>query len=116
MGRRPKPPAEFQDDIHSARLKADGEQILLRLERLRTVRQLADEYPHLFTEASLRWTIFRRKENGFDTCIVRIGRRLLIDTDRLRVWLANHRGGDLPEPRAASTRSRPSPNKRKAWQ
>lgn len=72
----------------------DGEEILLRLDRLRSVRQLVEMYPHLFTEGGLRWTIFRRKHNGFDACIVRIGRRILIDTDQLERWMARHRGED----------------------
>ena len=70
---------------------------LPRLERLRSVRQLCDEFPHLFTEGSLRWQIWRGAETGFDVCVVRIGRRVLIDTDRLREWLAGQ-GRPVPRP------------------
>ena len=62
------------------------------LQSLKTVRQLCEEYPHLFTEGSLRWLIFRRKTNGFDRCVLHIGRRLYIDLEALRHWLAEHRG------------------------
>ena len=61
---------------------------LPHLDRLLCVRELTERYPNLFTEASLRWTIFRRMQNGFDRCIVRLGRRILIDTDQLRIWMA----------------------------
>ena len=66
--------------------------MLPEYQHLKTVRQLCDEFPHLFTEGSLRWWIFRRTTNGFDRCIVRIGRRLYIDSLALKEWLAEHRG------------------------
>ncbi len=62
------------------------------LNSLKTVRQLCEEYPHLFSEGSLRWLIFRRKTNGFDRCVLHLGRRLYIDLEALRNWLAEHRG------------------------
>lgn len=73
----------------------DGTDIMLqrlpRLQKLKTVRQVCEECPHLFTEGSLRWLIFRAAQNGFDACLVRVGRRVLIDTDRLREWLEGNR-------------------------
>lgn len=68
---------------------------LPEFEHLRTVRQLCEEYPHLFTEGSLRWWIFQRERNGFSSCIVRIGRRLYIDTRALQAWLEGHRGSTI---------------------
>ena len=69
--------------------------ILPELQHLKTVRQLAEEYPHLFTEPALRWLIFNREKNGFDRCILRVGRRLFIDTRQLEAWFAEHRGAAL---------------------
>ena len=69
--------------------------VLPELQHLRTVRQLCEEYPQIFTEGSLRWWIFRREYNGFSHCIVRIGKRLYIDLRMLRQWLAEHRGSVL---------------------
>ena len=65
---------------------------LPELQHLKTVRQLCEEHPHLFTEGSLRWLIFQRETNGFDRCVIRIGRRLYIDLRQLRQWLAENRG------------------------
>ncbi len=62
------------------------------LQSLKTVRQLCEEHPHLFSEGSLRWLIFRRKTNGFDRCVLHVGRRLYIDLEVLRQWFAEHRG------------------------
>ena len=57
------------------------------LESLRTVRQLCEEYPQLFTEGRLRWLIFNADANGFADCIVRMGRRVFIDKAALTTWL-----------------------------
>ncbi len=62
------------------------------LHELRTVKQLCQEYPHLFTEGSLRWMIFNAETNGFSDCIIRAGRRVLIDVRALREWMARRRG------------------------
>ena len=58
------------------------------LASLRTVKQMCKEYPHLFTEGSLRWLIFNAAERGFDSCVVRMGRRVFIDTEALSGWLS----------------------------
>jgi len=53
---------------------------------LRSVRQLAKECP-VFTESSLRWLIFNSEENGLESSLVRIGRRVFIDLPRFEEWL-----------------------------
>jgi hypothetical protein len=55
--------------------------------RLLTVKQLAESSP-AFSEASLRWLIFNAKQNGFETVVLRVGRRVLIDLDRFEEWLS----------------------------
>ncbi len=56
---------------------------------LRTVSQMVQEYPHLFPgEGSLRWKIFHAETNGFDACVVRMGHRVLLDTEALSGWLS----------------------------
>jgi hypothetical protein len=56
--------------------------------RLRTVRQFAEEHDG-FREPSLRWLIFKAKENGLERAgaIVRVGRKVLIDEDRFFAWI-----------------------------
>jgi hypothetical protein len=56
---------------------------------LRSVRQLGDETP--ISEDSWRWLLFNRKENGLDVAVVRIGRRLYLDIERVREWLEARR-------------------------
>lgn len=59
------------------------------LKALRTVKQMVAEYPHLFPgEGSLRWMIFHAETNGFSKCVVRMGRRVFIDTEALSGWLS----------------------------
>lgn len=81
---------DLQTAQHS--LKRQTRSAAPQLEDLKTVKQLCQEYPHLFTEGSLRWLIFNGETNGFAACIIRAGRRLLIDVRALRHWMAQHRG------------------------
>jgi hypothetical protein len=59
-----------------------------------TVGDAAKKYP-AFTEGSLRWLLFNREQNGFNRCVVRIGRRVLIDEAELVAWLRDQREGTL---------------------
>jgi len=66
--------------------------------RLSTVRNLPGLYPDAgFTQSSIRWLIFNAKENGFSMCIVRMGRKVLVDLDKFNEWLDNQAadGGSL---------------------
>ena len=54
--------------------------------RYLTVRQAALAYPAM-TESSLRWLRFNGDQNGFNTCVLTVGRKVLIDADALERWL-----------------------------
>lgn len=55
---------------------------------LSTVKNLPSKYPDAnFTPATIRWLIYNAKDNGFDACIVRMGRKVLIDLARFEAWL-----------------------------
>jgi hypothetical protein len=58
--------------------------------RLITVTNWA-EYHSWPPIGGLRHLIFNEKSNGFDYCVVRIGRRVLIDEDRFFAWVNSHR-------------------------
>jgi hypothetical protein len=58
--------------------------------RLVTIRQQSERCP-AFTESSLRSLIFHSKANGLEAAVVRIGRRVLIDTDEFDRWLGRQR-------------------------
>lgn len=58
----------------------------------------APEYP--LTVGGLRWLLFNREQNGFDRCVVRVGRRVFIDEAQLIAWLR-----DQNEAAGASARS-----------
>ena len=55
------------------------------------IEQLSQEVP-AFTQASIRWLIFRAKENGLEEsgAIIRLGRRVLIDEEKFVDWVRNH--------------------------
>lgn len=40
-----------------------------------------------FTEPSLRWLRFNGDENGFNDCVVSVGRKLLIDEPKFVAWV-----------------------------
>ncbi len=51
-----------------------------------TIRQLTTSNP-AFTEGGIRALIFRSKSNGFDSCIRRIGRKILISKSAFSQWV-----------------------------
>jgi hypothetical protein len=56
-----------------------------------TVRQLITAYP-CFTAGAIRAIIHIGKTNGFDRCVVRIGRKVLIDVKKFEEWVTGHKG------------------------
>lgn len=56
---------------------------------LRTVRQLAAETP--ISEAGWRFHLHRRHQNGLDNAVVWVGKRLLLDIERVGEWLESRR-------------------------
>lgn len=41
----------------------------------------------------LRYLIFHEKANGFSSCVVRIGRKVLIDEEAFFAWVKSQKGG-----------------------
>lgn len=58
---------------------------------LRTIADFAKEGPQ--TEAQLRWQVYNATHNGLSEsgAIVRIGRRIYVDTDRYWQWVDSGR-------------------------
>ncbi|HUX79475.1 MAG TPA: hypothetical protein VMW10_07025 [Alphaproteobacteria bacterium] len=56
-----------------------------------TIRQLTTSNP-AFTEGGIRALIFRSKTNGFDSCICRIGRKILISKSSFSLWIKAQNG------------------------
>jgi hypothetical protein len=73
-------------------------------QQLRTVRQMAAELKSTtggFSEGSLRWLIFNCEKNGLDKVLVRVGRKVFIDTQRFNAWLEwQRRRGGVQTPKA----------------
>ena len=63
-------------------------------ENLRTVKQIADSNPGVWTEASLRWLIFNAEQNGLARALVKCQRRVLIDLEEFNRWLESQRLAD----------------------
>ena len=56
-----------------------------------TIRQLTTSNP-AFAEGGIRALIFRSKSNGFDSCIRRIGRMILISKCAFSRWIDSQNG------------------------
>jgi len=63
-------------------------------EHLRTVKQLAEANPGVWTEASLRWLIYNARQNGLEKALLKVGRRVLIDVPEFERWLEGQRMSD----------------------
>ena len=59
------------------------------IESLITIRQFCQKHPWP-SEAGMRWLIFKSEENGLEKCIVRIGRRVLIDEKAFFEWAGSY--------------------------
>ena len=70
---------------------AKDKRLTTRGENLRTIAQVAQQCP-AFSESALRKLILRAPLNGLEPAIVRLGRRVLIDSERFSEWLNQHRG------------------------
>lgn len=53
-----------------------------------TVRQLSENYP-AFKENGIRFLLFNSKTNGFESCVQRVGRRVLIDAEKFEQWVSS---------------------------
>ena len=73
----------------------DSAPALPHSKRYLTIRQAAQAYPAL-TESALRWLRFNGDTNGFNSCVLTVGRKLLIDAQALESWLDSHREGQAP--------------------
>lgn len=56
-----------------------------------TIRQLTTNNP-AFTEGGIRALIFRADRNGFNSCIRRIGRKILISKSAFSRWIEAQNG------------------------
>lgn len=55
-----------------------------------TVKQLVKKHPYL-TEPGLRWMLFNRAQNGLNTAVIRIGKKILIDEELFEKWVDGQR-------------------------
>jgi hypothetical protein len=58
-----------------------------------TVRKLVEKYSFV-TSSSIRWYIFHGAQNGFNKCIRRLGRKILIDEQAFFAWVDSNGGGN----------------------
>jgi len=59
-------------------MEPQEDRITPKIKSYLTVKEFSYKYS-AFTENSLRWLIFNRVSNGFDSCFRKVGKRVLID-------------------------------------
>lgn len=57
-----------------------------------TVKQLVNMYPFL-NEGGVRSLIFNREKNGFDQCMIKLRKKILIDLEKFDAWIQSHKKG-----------------------
>lgn len=62
------------------------------IEDLRSVHELAAEFPRVLSVWTLREQLRHRRSNGLASACVPVGRRLLISKSRYQQWLASRLG------------------------
>lgn len=50
-----------------------------------TVQQYVDSHPY-YTMAAFRWILFNRASNQFNTAVIKIGKKILIDSVAAEEW------------------------------
>ena len=58
--------------------------------KLYTIAQLCARHPWL-KEKAMRWLLYNADENGIGRCVIRVGRRVLIDENSFEDWLEERR-------------------------
>lgn len=61
-----------------------------QLDKFYTVNQLCEKYSWA-RPGGIRHLIFHAETNGFSKCMVRMGRRILIDIEKFGEWLEENR-------------------------
>ncbi len=61
------------------------------IKKYATVREMPTYYP-FFSQSALRHLIHENR-NGVQECMIRVGRRLLFDLEKLQIWIDKQQMG-----------------------
>ena len=56
-----------------------------KYKRLATIAQIPNHYP--LSQSAIRWLISNGEQNGFNKCVRRLGRKILIDLNDFEDWI-----------------------------
>lgn len=59
------------------------------LSELDTIDELTARYPDKFTRSQLQWALRFREENGLESAVVKLGRRLYLHRPTFMMWLVS---------------------------
>jgi hypothetical protein len=52
-----------------------------------SVRKTAELYKDIYTDWGLRRLIVNKEKNGFNKCLIRVGKKIIIDLEKFEQWL-----------------------------
>jgi len=58
-------------------------------DRFLTIKQTAQKY-RIFPEGGIRHLIFMNKDNFRDKVVIKIGKKIVLDTEALLKWITEH--------------------------
>ena len=64
----------------------------IAIDDLRTIDELAAEFPSVLNVPLLRWQLNKRDRNGLSFACVKMGKRVLISKTRYEQWIAAQAG------------------------
>ncbi len=64
------------------------------MKRWSTPEQLPTLYNGVFNKGGIRFLIHKAAENGFEKCLRRIGKKIIIDLDEFDKWIDSHQTKD----------------------
>jgi hypothetical protein len=64
----------------------------ISIDDLATIPALVAQFPHVLSEATLRWQLRFRDTNGLNAAVVPMGKKLMISKTRYERWLATQAG------------------------
>jgi len=62
------------------------------LDDLTTIEDLAENHSRILSESTIRWQLRFRDRNGLDSCVVTVGKKMLISKSRYEAWLTRQIG------------------------
>ena len=66
------------------------------LNEFKTIDLFIEEHPQ-YTKTQIRWWLYERETNGFDSCVAKVGRRIYLHAPSIYDWFESQMGNSVSE-------------------